>query len=115
MKRKNRGERERKTRMEKQSCLRIAEHLRDRARRIHTVVELNMLLQERILERDYWLELFECKDKKLAAELIGLYEWNKNDMLIELYEMLLEARPNARPGIFVQCARRFEIMAETYF
>jgi hypothetical protein len=100
--------------MERRSCLSTAYYLRECASRRHTAGELKRLHQERILERDYWLELFECKEKKLLMELSNLHEWNKNDMLLELYEMLLKAPTNKHPKIFIQCARRFEIMAETY-
>jgi hypothetical protein len=101
--------------MERKSCLSMAFYLRECASRRHTVGELRRAQQERIIERDYWLELFECKEKKLAAELGHLHEWNKNDMLLELYEMLLNTpNPNEHPKMFIQCARRFEIMAETY-
>lgn len=100
--------------MERKSCLDTARFLRECAGRGHTTEELKLMYQKCTQEKEYWLGLFETTDGKLVAELKNLFEWNRNDMLMELYEMLLINRPNNRPRLFIQCARRFEIMAETF-
>lgn len=100
--------------MERRSCLSTASYLRECATHGHSTDELNLMHKRCAQEKEYWLSLFEARDGKFVAELKNLFEWNRNDMLMELYEMLLKARPSARPEIFVQCARRFEIMAATY-